>query len=447
MWKRFIYLLGTLLVCLSGQAQLDSATIAPSQQYSGTFMITRALMGRNYRNTWKTPVRLPVLRLSETAFRVESLGGGQQTKSLRLVDEKGEKWVLRSVDKDVRAGIPRLLHSTPVLTFKQDLISADHPFGAAVAASLLKEAGIAAPDPIYFFVADDPGLGPHAPFFAGTIAMLEKYAPTPDRSPGIATDTVKRLMEKRGGSVVMQKDLLRTRLIDMLIGDWDRHEGNWLWGAKDSAGLRYFYAIPRDRDHSLYRHTGMVPALVTKLALPFMDGFKKEPIRFTLLNAKGWNLDRYFLNGLDSAQWQSITTELLQQLNDGALQRAVDRLPLTLNGDRAVIRETLAARRQALATGAMEYYRFLAKEVTLRGSAQKELIRLSQEGDKLVVSMHAYNNNVAGALLYRRSFDPKETNEINIHPNGGEDVIVMEQEKLPVRVRLFETQRALSGAK
>ena len=32
---------------------------------------------------------------------LKELGGGQQTKSLRLLDKNGQEWVLRTTDKDV----------------------------------------------------------------------------------------------------------------------------------------------------------------------------------------------------------------------------------------------------------------------------------------------------------------------------------------------------------
>ena len=47
----------------------------------------------------------------------------------------------------------------------------------------------------------------------------------------------------------MDQYLLRARLLDMLIGDWDRHDDQWRWVAFEE-GKHDFKAIPRDRDQA-----------------------------------------------------------------------------------------------------------------------------------------------------------------------------------------------------
>src|SRR5688572_10010154 len=80
--------------------ETDSVVVAASQQYADRSLMNRLLMGKNYREAWSTPVKLPALYLSRSGFTIESLGGGMQTKSLRLKDAHQASWVLRTVDKD-----------------------------------------------------------------------------------------------------------------------------------------------------------------------------------------------------------------------------------------------------------------------------------------------------------------------------------------------------------
>src|SRR5215210_1373506 len=137
----------------------DTIIAVASHAYSDLPVYKRLLMGKNYRKAWSTPVRFPVFYLSKMPFQIEKLGGGKQTNSLQLKGTNNEIWVLRSVDKDVKRGIPGILKFLPFTAYKQDLISADHPYCALVAAELMKIAGVPAPQPTYYYVADEEALG------------------------------------------------------------------------------------------------------------------------------------------------------------------------------------------------------------------------------------------------------------------------------------------------
>ncbi len=70
-----------------------------------------------------------ILRKEKGGFQIISLGGGKQTKSLRLKELKGDKeWTLRSVDKDPEKALPSNLRGTMAQAIVEDMISASHPF-------------------------------------------------------------------------------------------------------------------------------------------------------------------------------------------------------------------------------------------------------------------------------------------------------------------------------
>src|SRR5687767_7459455 len=133
MIRKALFLLVGCAGFLGGQAQdidqkiaalKDSATIVASQKYGKASFFKRLFLGKNYRSVWLTPVRLPVFRLKELGFTVSELGGGQQTKSLRLKDKDGREWALRTIDKDVEGALPKWLRNTPAESVTQDMVSA-----------------------------------------------------------------------------------------------------------------------------------------------------------------------------------------------------------------------------------------------------------------------------------------------------------------------------------
>jgi hypothetical protein len=338
----------------------DSATANPGNHYATIPIAGSLLMGSNYRRTWATPVQFPVLRISESSFTVQNMGGSKQTNSLYLNDAEKRVWVLRSVQKDVRRGIPSPFHLTPFLWYKKNLVSGAHPFAALIASELCEAAGIAAPKPVFFYVADDTALGEHSKMFAGTVCMLEQRDPTIDGSTTISTDTL--LQRKANGEtfMVMQKQLLRARLIDMILGDWDRHGGQWRWAAKDSAGVRYYSAIPRDRDHALYRTGGILPSFTKMTFEPYLVGFSKNSRSVKKLNRKAWTFDQTFLSELTKLEWEQEIEYIQKTLSDEVIGSAVRKLPPEIHArDGAEIEARLKSRRNSLKDPVLKYYDFL----------------------------------------------------------------------------------------
>src|SRR5688500_14539416 len=93
-----VLILFFLLCCttvLPASAQNDSVALSGSK--FSTERRNIVWMGSNYRTEWNTPVKAPVLDL--TGLTPTKLGGGKQTKSLRLEDANGREYVLRSIQK------------------------------------------------------------------------------------------------------------------------------------------------------------------------------------------------------------------------------------------------------------------------------------------------------------------------------------------------------------
>src|SRR6266542_1707294 len=134
----------------------DSVMAAAGEEYNKASGVKRFFFGNNYRAEWAAKVDLKVFNISREkgGFKIKSLGGGKQTKSLRLEDKDGKEWVLRTINKDPAKAIP-------------DLLNAVHVTGAA---------------PTYYFVPDDPAFGIYQQKFANTVCELEEREPTPDRS-------------------------------------------------------------------------------------------------------------------------------------------------------------------------------------------------------------------------------------------------------------------------
>ncbi len=404
--------------------------IAPASiQYIMTSALGRLLSGTNYRREWSIPVAMPVFRLKESGFIIKELGGGMQTKSLSLWDKNKREWVLRSVKKEAMNAIPKKFRYPIVVNFVQDQISAAHPYAPLVVSYLAQANKIVAPRPKLYFVPDDENLGPYRKIFANTLCFLERREPTPDNSE---TESTARIMEEileDNDHLILQETVLKARLLDMLVGDWDRHADQWRWGAVDSGRAKYYYAIPRDRDQAFFRTNGLVPWLVQIFAMKHTSGFKKSSKGLKNLNFKSWRFDKTFLNELDKTVWSRVIKEFQANLTDDVIMAAVQKLPGEIYPiSRTMLEDRLKKRRNTLLKNAMKYYEFISGIVDISGSEDAELFEVKKQGEEIIISVYRMLENAEPTKkIYERIFDRADTRFVNLEGLGGNDRFVFDE--------------------
>ena len=403
---------------------LDSVKVPASTRYAPASFLRKIFTGKNYRKEWSTPVTLPVLDLEKTGLAIVKMGGGMQTKSLRLVDKQGREWALRTVDKFAEGAVPPGLRNTLAEKVVQDMISASYPYAAVTVGALAEAMGITAPRPVVYFVPDADFLGPYRTHFANLVCYLEKREPVPG-----TLETGEVMFEKLddNDNLLLQKEILRARLLDMLIADWDRHEGQWLWAEKDSAGSKYHYPVPLDRDQAFFMSGGLISKIAKLLAMPHINSFKKKSNNIRNLSYKSWEFDRFFLNSLNAQEWTTEIIKFREMLTDQVIEKAVQKLPrevYAISGPEII--SILKSRRDGMLVNAMKYYQFLSTSVDVAGTNEDEIFRISSK-DGMTLTAFTSDNGRPGKKLYERNFRSSETKEVVIYGLEGDDHFIVEE--------------------
>lgn len=436
-----VFLLGSHFVHAQTRAAntRDSVTVPVSLKYKDPSLFKRVFLGRNYREVWSTPVTFPVFRIKETGLTIEELGGGQQTKSLQLVDKQGREWALRTIDKDVEKALPKFLRHTLAQRVTQDMVSAAHPYAPLTIPTLAKAIGVIVPDPTFYYVPDDPGLEPYRKTFAGTICMLEQKEPTPDRSKTENTEDLMEDILQENDHLVIQQAVLRARLLDMLVADWDRHADQWRWAKRDSGAVDYFYAIPRDRDQAYFYSKGLLVKIARFVALRHLVGFQDDLDKLKSLNFKSWQFDRVFLNELDRKEWETIIRSVQTSLTDGVIHKAIAKMPpsiYALSGP--TIESKLKSRRDELLEAGLKYYEYLSRYATVNGTNETEYFKISGLGDDLRVQVYDQKEGKPGRRIYVRVFKASETGQITLQGFSGDDQFqVDENARSSIRLEIY----------
>jgi len=420
----------------------DSVKVAVNPRYNNISGFHTFIAGHNYRKEWAQPVYLKVFKINEEmgGFKIKELGGGRQTKSLKIIDKKGREWTLRTVDKDPEGAVPEALKGTIAQSIVQDMISAQAPFGALVVPLLSEAANVIHTNPKYYFVPDDPALGPYRNVFANKVCLLEIVIPVEGETDTKSTAKVIDKMVSDSKNHVDQEAVLRSRLIDMVIGDWDRHFDQWKFGTKDTGVGKLYYPLPKDRDQAFFNSDGLLAKAISLAALPYLQGFKKNYPDIKWFNWEERDFDRIFMNNLDGKKWKSIISEFQQKVNDSVVDAAVKKLPPEIyNLDGSMIASKLKSRRDLLTKKGMVYYRFLSKEVNIVGSNKDEFFRVSNSNDSLEVKVFKRKHHEdSSSVMYDRMFDPKVTKYINFYGLNGDDIFYVDSNvNTKIRLRII----------
>lgn len=452
--------IGLGLVLLSpaaAQAQSDTARwvlVAPSPQYDAGG-IWRFFFGSDYRDLWTTPTKVEVLNLQTYAGGLTPVkqGGGQQTKSLRFKAPDGRQFNFRSVDKDPSAVLPPDLKDSFADEIVQDQISSAHPTGPLVSDRLLTAAGVPHAALQLFMMPDDQALGEFRPLFANMLGLLEEHveegatrtAGVEGASKIIDMDKLLERLEDRPSEHIDTTAYLKARLMDVLMGDWDRHRGQWRWARVGPDKITTpWIPVPEDRDQVFVKYDGVF-LWIARQNVPQLVKFGSNYPRMVGATYNGRELDRQLLAAVDRAMFDSVAGDLQRRLTNAVIDSAVRALPVQqyrISGTELAY--ALKERRDNLPSMAERYYQYLATEPDMHATDMADRVTITRGGvtdsDDVEVLIEG-KDTVAGAPVLvrqaRRLFRDQDTHEVRIYLHGGDDSVYVRGSgggKLKVRV-------------
>jgi hypothetical protein len=309
----------------------------------------------------------------------------------------------------------------------QDSTTANHPGVGFIVPRLAEAAGVLHTTPRYVFMPDDPALGEFRATFGGKPGTIEEFPlPGPDGTPGFAGATEiiptaelwKRFLA--GEARVDERALVRARLFDLWIEDWDRHNKQWRWLRRGEHAA--FEPLPEDRDQAFSRFGGLLLRTARATHPKFMD-WKASYENFEGWMTQGGEVDRWLLSGVERPIFEATARELADRLTDVLIDEAVGSLPkewYALGG--ASLAADLKQRRDGLVDASLEYYRRLARKVDVHATDRDDRARVTRHEDGRLELL--IGGEPGAEPWFRRRFDPRETSEVRLYLYQGEDAVV-----------------------
>lgn len=393
-------------------------------------------LGRDYRDLWTMPVEVEVLDLQKFAGGLEPQFrfGRKQTLGLAMKGADGRNYSFRGLDKDPTTLLPPSFAETLAARILQDQTVASHPAGSVIVPVLAEAVEIFHTEPRLVVMPDSPGLKEFRDDFAGVLGTIAEY-PTgaSDSHPGTfgATEIINsaemwnRILANPETHVDSEA-FLRARLLDIFIGDWDRHTNQWRW-AKIPENLLW-QPIPEDRDQAFSQYEGIVLSWV-RLRHPELLKFRSSYPGLEGMVLVGAEVDRKLLTDLDRSTWMDVSARVQDRLTDAVIDEAVLRMPqeyYELNGEE--LASQLKKRRDKLLDIAGDYYELLVTEVDIHCTDQPDFVKIkcALNGDLEVTVYPDDRGETVEEFYYKRNFLRDETNEVRIYLHGGNDRVVSE---------------------
>ena len=427
---------------LSGTAQTDSASAPASIKFKNTSS-RRFWMGSNYRNEWLTPVKAPVINLSteKGGLKPVKLGGGKQSKTLRMEDPTGRQYSLRLIEKFISSKtLPADLQSQAAEDLIADGVSASYPYAALSIPVLSEAANVPYNKVKLVYIPDDPILGEFRNEFKNRLAYFEERLPESVKKGEDSYDVALKLKEDNDDNID-QRAVLRARILDLFIMDFDRHEDQWQWGAIDKDKGKTYFPIPRDRDQAFFTNSGLIPGIArAPWVVPQLEGFKPKAKNINRFNFAARNFDRFFLTELNEQDWKKEVDEFIPRMTDEVIEKAINAQPKeirSISGDKII--SILKERRKYLAAEVMQYYRFLSEFVSVSGSDKKELFDITRndDGSVLVQVYKITKEGEQSIKMYERAFDPAVTQELRFYSFDGEDKFLIKGNDDKIKIRMI----------
>jgi hypothetical protein len=401
----------------------------------------RRWFGTGYRDIWATPFEAPVLDLSKEGGGLEPVRqvGGLQTPGLAMRGADGRSYTFRSLHKEPERLLPPELRASWPAKMIRDATSATHPGAAVMLPVLAEAAGIPHTLPRLVVMPDDPKLDKFRGTFGNNLGTFEEF-PTPGFAGATEIISTAELWERwLQGDRIDSRALLRARVLDLFVDNYDRRRGQWRW--MRIPGRPSWVPLPEDPDMAFLHHDGLVQKAMRQFRPQLLEFSDEFPESFEGPEILASEVDRWLLSDVDVQLFRETARDLQSAWTDEVLEKAVAQLPPEWRTvDNGFIASSLKARRAGLVEYVERFYRYITKKVDVHLTDHAERVVIKRDSDEHLSVTATITGD--SAPFFERTFNTDDTDEIRIYVHGGDDQVERNGSRSSIVVRVLADEGA-----
>lgn len=423
------------------------------------------LWGNRYRKYYSLPIITKVVTLDTLLGGLTPIrkGGGTQSRTLRLKSKDGKQYVMRAMKKNaaqyIQASmfknqyVQKQFENTASEDLVKDVFTGAYPYAPFVVGKLSESININKLNSKLYYIPKHKALGQFNTEFGDELYLFEEHPADGnlllkhENFTGniFSTYDVFEKIHENENQVVDEKEYIRARLFDMLIGDWDRHQDQWRWLEFKENDKIVFKPLPRDRDQAFsIMSDGFILSAAVKL-IPMAKLLRKYDD--DLLDVKGFNiepfpLDKAFISHLNIEDWKEQVALIQSNITDEVIDDAFSNIPAELNDQTIVdIKKILKKRRSNLQKIADRYFTLLSKYAVVTGTNKKDIFSIrSLDNNDVEVSIQRKKKDNSNETYFNAIYKANVTNEIWIYGLDDDDTFEMIDKSNNIKIRLIGGQ-------
>ena len=408
--------------------------------------IYRALWGKRYRKYYSTNVTVPTVNLDTIFGGLVPVrkGGGHQSKSLRLEDANGREYVMRALRKNAVQFLQAVAFQQQYIegqfedTYTEglllDVFTGSHPYMPFAIGAIADAVNVYHTNPVLYYVPKQSALKNFNDEFGGELYMIEERAASghgDNASFGfadkvISTDDMFKNLRKDEKYKVDEEFYLRARLLDMILGDWDRHEDQWRWAEfKEDENIVY-RPVPRDRDQAFsIMGDGALLSFITTIepTLRQMKAYKKDLKNPKWFNASPYALDMALINMANKDIWDAQVKYIQENLTDDVIDQAFANLPEEVNDE--TVREImlkLKGRRATLQQISDDYYHHINRYAVVKGTDKDDWFDIERQANGMTkVTGYRIKKGKKSTIFHERLYSSNITKHLWLYGLDDQD--------------------------
>ncbi|WP_433778932.1 metallophosphoesterase [Flavobacterium anhuiense] len=423
----------------------------------------RFLFGQHYRKYYSLPIEARTATIDTLKGGLKPIreGGGHQSVSLRMSDPQGREYIMRAMKKSATVFLQSVafkdqyvvneFEKTYAEDFLFDFYTTSHPYSSFAIGGMSDQIGLRHTNPILYYIPKQNGLGEFNASFGDQLYMVEER-PADNHLDGknfgkpsniIGTDDMMLNLHKDEKYTVDEKEYIKARLFDILLGDWDRHSDQWRWAEYKEDGKVIYRPIPRDRDQAFVKYDGALLSLIMNMPpLRHMRTFKGDRINVKWLGREPYPMDLAFLKTAGEKEWVEQAKYIQENLTDADIDVAFKNMPKEVQDETVdEIKAKLKSRKKDLQKYAHEYSDVLDKTVMIAGTDKKDKFVLNHNVKKGIEIQVFRIKKEGDELLYTKNVTDAKTKNLWIYGLDDNDVFeVKGNEKSNIKIRLIGGQ-------
>ena len=405
----------------------------------------RFFWGKHYRPVYSREIEAPVLDLSALPGNVRAIseGGGNQSRSIRLIDDEEHEYTARELRKSAVRFIQSkitdhyvedIMRNSIAEDVVQDFYTTAHPYAPFALNPIFDSLDIYNAQPKIYYLPKQKQLGIYNEDYGDKLYMLEAHAGDENKSferfgdadDIISTKDLLANIRKSKKHQVDESNFLKVRLMDFVVGDYDRHYDQWRWSEfEQEDGNKLYKTIRRDRDQAFPKYDGLILSILKMGMIDFrsMEKYDEDVNSVKWMSRYAYPLDQAFLKEITWEDWQEQVKFIQQNLTDETIEKAFATLPeATQNETMENIKKNLKIRRDNLESIARRYYEYLMSHQIILGTEDKDAFRITRKPDgETTISLKTENGRD-----FERTYSKELTKEIWIYGLDDEDTFTVE---------------------